>query len=277
MQKSRDMIRELTDKRCVVTGAGSGIGRAVAIDLAARGALLALSDINDKGLAETREQIGASDNRHRYDRLDVSDRDGVDRYAAMLRDGWGAADFLFNIAGLSRIGEFSETPAASFDKVMDVNFYGTVDMCRAFLPQLLQTRGAITNISSVFGLIGFPGQAHYCASKFAVRGYSETIAMELAPKGVCVTCVHPGGVATNIVRDAERDALSHTAASREELDQKFDKAARTSAQSAARTIVNAAAKGRRRVIIGADGHVISIIQRMFPRRYASVLGRLTEP
>lgn len=268
------MKRDYEGKRCVVTGAGSGIGRAIALDLAGRGAQLALSDINEEGLAETRALIGAGDNKHRYDRLDVADREGVERYAATMRDGWGTADFLFNIAGLSRIGEFSATPTASFDKVMDVNFYGTVDMCRAFLPQLLQTRGSITNISSVFGLIGFPGQAHYCASKFAVRGFSETIAMELAPKGVSVTCVHPGGVATNIARDAGLDALPETMASREKFYKKFDKAARTSPQSAARTIINAAAKGKRRVIVGADGHAISVIQRLFPRRYASLLPRL---
>ncbi len=276
MQKPPVMKHEYTDKRCVVTGAGSGIGRAIALDLAGRGALLALSDINDDGLAETRELVGAPDNRHRYDRLDVSDRDAVDRYAADIRRDWGAADFLFNVAGLSRLGDFAATPSASFHKVMDVNFYGTVDMCRAFLPQLLETKGGVVNISSVFGLIGFPGQAHYCASKFAVRGFSETLAMELAPKGVSVTSVHPGGVATNIARSAELDALPDRIESREKFDKKFDKAARTSPESAARTIINGAAKGKRRVIVGADGHVISVVQRLFPRGYAWLLPRLID-
>ncbi len=264
----------LSDKRCVVTGAGAGIGRAIALDLAGRGALLALSDVNEDGLNETRALIGAADNRHRYDRLDVAERDAIEAYAAQLRDQWGAASFLFNIAGVTRIGEFAATPTASFDKVMDVNFFGTVDMCRAFLPQLIETKGAITNISSVFGLIGFPGQAHYCASKFAVRGFSETLAMELAPKGVSVTCVHPGGVATNIARAAELDDLPDNFKSREKLDRKFDKVARNSPESAARIIINGAARGKRRVIVGADGHFISIVQRLFPRGYASVLPRL---
>ena len=268
------MKRTFADKRCVVTGAGSGIGRAMAKDLAARGAMLALSDINEAGLAETRGIIGA-DNRHRYDRLDVADRDAVDRYAADLGRVWGPIDFLFNVAGLSRVGEFAATPAASFDKVMTVNFYGTADMCRAFLPQLLETGGNITNISSIFGLIGFPGQAHYCASKFAVRGFSETLAMELAPKGVSVTCVHPGGVATNIARSAELDALPDNFESREKLDQKFDKAARTSPESAARTILNGAAKGKRRVVVGADGHFISIVQRLFPHSYQRLVTMIT--
>ena len=268
------MNSEYAGKRCVVTGAGSGIGRAMARDLAARGAVLALSDINEAGLAETRALIGAADNRHRYDPLDVADRDATNRYAADLASHWGAADFLFNVAGLSRIGDFAESPAAAFDKVMDVNFYGTVDMCRAFLPQLLETSGSITNISSAFGLIGFPGQAHYCASKFAVRGFSETLAIELAPRGVSVTCVHPGGVATNIARAAELDALPDKFKTREKLNKKFDKAARTSPESAARTIINGAAKRKRRVIVGADGHFISLFQRLFPRGYQWAVAKL---
>jgi len=267
------MKREYADKRCVVTGAGSGIGRAIALDLSARGALLALSDIDEAGLGETRGLIGPADNRHRYDRLDVADRDAVTRYAAEIGAEWGAADFLFNVAGLSRIGDFAGTPTASFDKVMQVNFFGTVDMCRAFLPQIVETRGSITNISSIFGLIGFPGQAHYCASKFAVRGFSETLAMELAPLGVSVTCVHPGGVATNIARAAELDALPDGVKSKEKFEKNFDKVARTTPESAARTITDGAAKGKRKVIVGPDGHAVSILQRLFPRGYQSAVAR----
>ena len=256
-----------SNKRCVVTGAGSGIGRAIARDLAGRGAVLALSDIDEEGLAETRALIGAGDNRHRYDRLDVADRDAVDRYAGELAAHWGKADCLFNVAGLSRIGEFADTPAASFDRVMDVNFYGVVDMCRAFLPQIAETKGAIINISSIFGAIGVSGQAHYCASKFAVRGFSESLAQELAPKGVSVTSVHPGGVATNIARNAETDALPAGFKDREKVNKRFEKAARMPPEKAARIIINAAAKRKRRVMVGADAHVISAIQRLFPTRY----------
>ena len=157
---------------------------------------------------------------------------------------------------------------------MNVNFYGTVDMCRAFLPQLVETKGAITNISSIFGLIGFPGQAHYCASKFAVRGFSETLSIELKPKGVSVTCVHPGGVATNIARSAKLDALPPGLSSREKFDKNFDKAARTTPESAARTIINGAAKGKRRVLVGPDGHAVSLIQRLFPSTYQTFLASM---
>lgn len=269
------MKRDFEGKNCVVTGAGSGIGRAIALDLTGRGAILALSDINEEGLNETRELIGPASNTHRYDKLDVSDAQAIDRYALSLRDHWGASDYVFNVAGLSRIGDFEQTPKSSFEKVMDVNFYGVVNMTRALLPQLIETKGGIINISSIFGIIGFPGQAHYCASKFAVRGFSETLAMELAPKGVRVTSVHPGGVATNIARSAELDGLPGGTKSREKMDKEFDKAARTNPQSAARTIINGAARGKRRVIVGADGHFLSLMQRLFPTGYQWAVAKAT--
>lgn len=270
------MKYDYSNKHCVVTGAGSGIGRAVALDLAARGAVLALSDINAEGLEETRRLIGAADNRHRYDQLDVADRAGVNDYAATLSENWGAADYLFNIAGLSRVGEFTQTSAEAFDKVMDVNFRGLVDMTRAFLPNLMKTKGGVINISSVFGMIGFPGQAHYCASKFAVRGFSEALTMELAPHGVRVTSVHPGGVATSIARSAELDGLPAGVKSREKLDKNFDKVARTSPESAARTILDGAAKGKRRVIVGPDGHFLSWLPRWFPTGYQWAVKKLSK-
>ncbi len=268
------MNHSFAEKRCVLTGAGSGISRAIALDLAARGAVLALSDIDENGLDETRALIGAADNRHRYDRLDVADRNAINGYAADLAANWGAADYLFNVAGLSRVGDFTDTPAASYDRVMDVNFHGLVDMTRALMPQLLETKGGVVNISSIFGVIGVPGQAHYCASKFAVRGFSESLAQELKPRGVAVTSVHPGGVATNIARNAEIDALPPGTANREKFVKRFDKAARTSPEKAARIIIEGAAKRKRRVMVGADAHLLSLIQRLFPARYQRLIARV---
>ena len=267
------MKRDFDGKNCVVTGAGSGIGRAIALDLAARGAVLALSDINEAGLNDTRQLIGAASNLHRYDRLDVADAPAIEAYAATLGEHWGATHYLFNVAGLSRLGDFSDTPKASFEKVMDVNFFGVVNMTRALLPQLIASKGGIINISSVFGLIGFPGQAHYCASKFAVRGFSETLSMELASQGVSVTCVHPGGVATNIVRDAKLDALPADTQSREQLNKRFDEVARTSPAEAARTIIEGAAKGKRRVVVGKDARFLSFLQRLFPTSYRTLVAK----
>jgi short-subunit dehydrogenase len=267
------MNHSFADKRCVVTGAGSGIGRAIARDLASRQAILALSDIDEDGLGETRNMIGAADNRHRYDTLDVANRNAVNAYAADLAANWGAADYLFNVAGLSRVGEFTATPADAYDRVMAVNFKGLVDMTRAFTPQLLETKGGVVNISSIFGMIGVPGQAHYCASKFAVRGFSESLAQELAPHGVAVTSVHPGGVATNIARNAEIDALPPGTASAEKFVNRFEKAARTSPEKAARVILSGAAKRKRRVMVGADAHGLSAIQRLFPTGYQWLIAK----
>lgn len=259
-------------KVCVVTGAGSGIGRALARLLAARGARLAISDIDPQGLAETERLIGGEgSNRIRADILDVSDAAAIERYAPTIRESLGAADYLFNVAGLSRIGAFKDTPLASIEKVMDVNYWGVVRMSKAFLPQLLETRGGLVNISSIYGVIGVPTQSHYCSSKFAVRGFTETLAAELMDDGVRVTCVHPGGVATNIARNAVVDALPPTASSAAEVAANFDKIAITSAEDAAETILNGAAKGRRRVMIGRDARLISFIQRLFPASYMKII------
>lgn len=263
---------------CIVTGAASGIGRAVAINLARQGASVAISDVNDVGLEETRRLMGDhSSNRIRVDRLDVADPAAINRYADAVKESLGDADYVFNIAGLTRVGRFDETPLSSFEKIMDVNFWGVVRMTKAFLPQLTTTKGGVVNISSLFGLIGFSGQAHYCASKFAVRGFSETIAQELAEKGVRVTSVHPGGVDTNIVQNAVVDVLPSDLKEKGEMEQRFKKAAITTPERAAEIILNGAARGKRRVLVGGDAKMLSFIQRLFPESYWSkislVLGR----
>lgn len=269
------MNQPFKDKVCIVTGAASGIGRAIAVNLARQGAAVAISDVNDEGLSETRRMMGEpASNRIRVDRLDVADGDAIVRYAAATKEGFGNADYVFNIAGLTRVGSFEDTPLSSFEKVMDVNFWGVVRMSKAFLPQLLATKGGLVNISSLFGFIGFGGQAHYCASKFGVRGFSETIAQELADKGVRVTSVHPGGVATSIARNATIDAMPAAYADRRELDDRFDRAAITSAERAAEIILDGAARGRRRVVVGRDAKIVSFIQRLFPESYAEKLAML---
>lgn len=263
------------DRVCVVTGAASGIGRAVAISLAGQGAAVAISDVNEAGLEETRRMMGErSSNRIRADRLDVADADAVIRYADAIRESLGAADYVFNIAGLTRVGSFEESPLSAFEKIMDVNFWGVVRMTKAFLPQLVATKGGVVNISSLFGFIGYGGQAHYCASKFAVRGFSETIAQELAEKGVRVTSVHPGGVATSIARNAAVDAMPAQYKEKRELDERFDKAAITSPERAAEIILDGAAKGKRRVVVGRDAKIASFIQRLFPESYPDKLAAL---
>lgn len=264
------MHETFKDKVCVVTGAASGIGRAIAIRLARAGAAVAVSDINDDGLRETRALMGEpSSNRIRVDRLDVGDAEAIIAYADAVRSSLGDADYIFNIAGLTRVGSFEATPLQSFEKIMDVNFWGVVRMSKAFLPQLISSKGGLINISSLFGLIGYGGQAHYCASKFAVRGFSETLAQELADKGVRVTSVHPGGVDTAIARNAAIDALPTHYADKGEIEARFKKAAITSPEKAADIILEGAARGRRRVVVGRDAKIVSFIQRLFPESYAT--------
>lgn len=268
-----DLSQTFSGKICVITGAGSGIGRALAVALNNCGAHLAISDIDDAGLAQTAAMIGES-NHVMAGPLDVADADAIAVYANDVKQAMGNADYIFNVAGIARVGTFDETPLSSFETVMDVNFYGVVRMSKAFLPQLKETRGGLVNISSIFGIIGFPGQAEYCAAKFGVRGFSETLAIELEPHGVSVTSVHPGGVATNIARNAKVDAMPPHGKSRDVMDEEFDKAAITSADEAAQIILTGTAKKKRRVIVGKDAKMVQLIARLFPSRYFNILRKL---
>lgn len=261
-------------KICVITGAASGIGRALAVRLGAAGAMLALSDFDAEGLAETVRLLdGTNSNSILVDHLDVSDAEAIAAYAPRVQASLGAADYVFNVAGLTRMGSFDQTPLASMEKIMDVNYWGVVRMCKAFLPQVKRTKGGLVNIASIFSIIGFPGQTHYCASKFAVRGFSETLAQELADDGVRVSVVCPGGVATNISRNAKIDALPDGVQSREQANARFDKAAITSAADAAQIILDGAAKGKLQILVGKDAKRVSLIQRLFPQRYVKILAR----
>jgi NAD(P)-dependent dehydrogenase (short-subunit alcohol dehydrogenase family) len=268
-----DFRKTFEGKVCVITGAGSGIGRALAQALCGAGAHLALSDINTGSLEETRAGLPPS-NRVITGELDVSSPADITAYAAHVLSALGPADYVFNVAGVARVGAFDVTPPESFETVMNINFYGVVRMSKAFLSQLKQTRGGLVNISSIFGIIGFPGQAEYCAAKFGVRGFSETLAIEMEPHGVSVSSVHPGGVATNIARAAKVDAMPAHGLSREEMDAEFDKAAITTPEAAARIILTGTAKRRRRIIVGKDAWLVQLIQRVFPESYSRVMRRL---
>ena len=256
-------------KVCVITGAASGMGRELARQLAAQGAVLAISDRDEAGLDETRKMIDAG-NRILVDVLDVSDKQAVLDYPAKVEAALGAADYVFNNAGMARVGDVMNTPLESIEQVMDVNFWGVVRMTKSFLPQLLQTKGVVTNISSVFGLIAYKGQAHYCASKFAVRGFTETLALELEDTGVGVCCVHPGGVKTNIARNAVVDFIPE-GQSKSQMDEDFDAVAITPVDKAVEIILNGTVKRKRRIIVGKDAKLMSFFQRMMPVSYQKIL------
>ena len=251
-----------------VTGAGSGIGRALARELAARGAHLALSDINEATLAETVmlcEAAGAAA-KITSQRVDVADRGAVYAWADQVVADHGHVNLIFNNAGVALAASIEAMSYEDFEWLMSINFWGVVHGTKAFLPHLKAAgEGHVINMSSVFGLISVPGQAAYNAAKFGVRGFTDALRMELElnPCGVSCTTVHPGGVKTNIARNARVDpsvaaTLSHPDAAADE----FDKMARTTPQSAARQILLGVTRDRRRVLVGPDAAVIDLVSRL---------------
>ncbi|GAA6151472.1 SDR family NAD(P)-dependent oxidoreductase [Pseudoteredinibacter isoporae] len=265
------MIR-FKSRLAVITGAGSGIGRALALALAKEGASLALADINEDSVAavaQEAEAAGAPSAKHWV--LDVVDENAWLAFADEVEQALGMADLLFNNAGIARVGRFEHTESPAFQKVVDVNFWGVVYGTRAFLPQIKLRQGVFVNISSLFGLIGVPGNTHYCASKFAVRGFNESIRQEFAEFGVHVASVHPGGVSTNIANSAEFDEGNE---SREELLKRSnEKFLVMPPEKAADIILTGVRKRKHRILVGNDAKILSFFQRLLPASYPKVLKR----
>jgi len=269
------MSKKLHGKRAVITGAASGIGRELALTLAAHGVNLALSDVNEDGLDETKALISAvSSVDVRTHIFNVADESAVFSYADTLFEEIGDIDILINNAGFSRVGTFAHIEISSLKDVMDVLFWGTVYMSKAFLPALTRKKGHLINISSLFGYIGFPGQTGYCAAKHAVKGFSETLSMEMKEVGVTVSSVHPGGVKTNIMRNAIIDEMPIGVKSKSSMEKRFDSIALTTAEKAAQIIVKGIISKRERIIVGKDAVLLTILQRLMPSAYKKHVGRL---
>ncbi len=270
---------DFRDAVAVVTGAGSGIGRALALGLAARGAHLALSDINADSLSETQKMLEAFDVKNRIDVLDVSQKDAMFAYAQMVQDHFGQVNLVFNNAGYALNGEFERTGLDDFKRQMDVNFWGVAYGTKAFLPILQEADwGHITNISSLFGLIAAPGNSAYNASKFAVRGMTECLRIELKQSGSSVSCtsVHPGGVKTNVVRNAVSGRGNSFTGGRtkEEMVQNFDQLAKTTSEKAAEIILRGTERDKMRVLVGMDCAIVDKVQRLFPTGYFTIMHRV---
>jgi NAD(P)-dependent dehydrogenase (short-subunit alcohol dehydrogenase family) len=266
-------MKTLKDKVVVITGAGSGIGRALAIEAAERGASLALTDWNEAGLKETAGLVASA--RVITAQVDQRDEAQVGAFAARVERELGGANVVVNNAGVSLSDTIGSMKRSDFEWVLDVNFWGVVRGTETFLPQLLQKDDAhVVNISSVFGLIGVPSQSAYNASKFAVRGYTEALRQELFGTNVHVTCVHPGGVKTNIVRNGRnvRNAFGQVT-THDKMSRMFDAAARTSPKEAARIIWSGVLHNDARVLVGPDAHVIDWVQRLFPTGYPRIFQR----
>ena len=276
-------MQQFQGKVAAITGAGSGIGRGLAHELARRGASLALSDIDDAGLAETVALVeqSAGDRgsvKVASAHVDVTDRTAVDAWATSVVEEFGQANLIFNNAGVALSANVGSMSYDSFRWLMDINFWGVVHGTLAFLPHLKASGdGHVINISSVFGLLGIPSQSAYNSAKFAVRGFTDALRTELDIErcGVSATTIHPGGIRTNIARNARFEFADHEEAiDAEQAAVDFEKFTRTTPDRAAQLIIGAVEKNKRRALIGPDAHVFDAAARISPRGAQWALGKL---
>jgi short-subunit dehydrogenase len=265
----------LQGSAAAVTGAASGIGRALALEFAARGCDLALADVDEAGLESVSKEIAAAHGRRvTTQRVDVGDPQQIETFAQSAAASFANLNILVNNAGVALRGNFDEYDQAQMEWLMGINFWGVVRGTRAFLPHLKRRPIAhIVNISSIFGIVAPAGQSAYCSAKFAVRGFSESLRHELAmsKSPVRLTVVHPGGIATNIARRAPAGSHLLNPMSAEEVGARFAKVARTSPQAAAQRIIRGIERNEPRVLIGADAKLMDIVQRLRPVTYWSLL------
>jgi len=260
----------------VVTGAGSGIGRALAQQLAAAGSGLALADIDEAELRQTAQSLGKSSALVTTHVVDVAKEESVRDFASEVSARHGRVTLLINNAGTSLHGDFDEISLEDFRWLMDINFWGTVYGVRYFLPMLkCEPRAHIVSLSSVFGIIAPAGQVPYAASKFAVRGFTEALRHELQGSTVCVSCVHPGGIRTPIARHSRLGAGT-SAAKREENIARFERLARIPPEKAAAVILRGVERRSPRILIGVDAYQIDVLQRLRPATYWKAMAKRYE-
>ncbi len=258
-------------KVAVITGAGSGIGRALALELAGRGARLAVSDVDGAAAERVAAACAQRSARARGYALDVSDRAAVFAHADAVRADFGTVNLVVNNAGVAMHKNVLATSIEDYEWIFSINFWGVLYGSKAFLPHLVASGdGHLVNISSLFGMIGVPSQSGYNATKFAVRGFTEALRQEMLVAGhpVGVSCVHPGGIRTNIARSArtgDRDP--------EEMASSFEQVARTSPEAAARIILRGVVRGRPRILVGADARALDLLQRVAGSGYQALVAR----
>lgn len=259
-------MRHFTDRVAVITGAGSGIGRALALELADLGARLALSDIDEVAVADTAARCEKAGAQAKSYRLDVADRAAMTAHADAVAAEFGQVNLVVNNAGVALVATVEEMSYEDLEWIVGINFWGVVHGTKAFLPHLIASGdGHLVNVSSVFGFVGVPTQAAYNATKFAVRGFTEALRQEMlvAKRPVQVSCVHPGGIRTNIARDA-RDTTGRDPHQRA-VD--FAKIARTTPEDAATIIVQGIRRNKPRILVGPDAYVFDAVPRLLGARY----------
>lgn len=266
-----------------ITGAGSGMGRELAIHLAKMGCHVALSDINPEQLAATKQLLANYDVNVTMTVLDVSDNKAVEAWADSVMSDYGKVNFIFNNAGVALYSTVEGSSISELEWVMNINFWGVVYGTKAFLPLIKNSvkksqfgeHGHIINISSLFGLTAQPSQSAYNSSKFAVRGFTESLRQELNIQncGVSATCIHPGGIKTNIANSARGNESIHDIgmSTGPKAIRSFNKFLKFDANEAAWIILQAAATNQQRCLIGNDAKMIDAIQRVFPSHYSQVL------
>lgn len=257
-------MKNLQGKTAAITGAGSGIGRALAVSLAGEGCNLALADVNAEGLRETNGLINGGGKVSTHT-VDVSMRDQVFKFAEEAARHHGGVDIIINNAGVV-LGDFLDTvPIEDFEWLMGINFWGVVHGTMAFLPLLKQRpEGHIVNLSSINGILPNPNNGPYCAAKFAVKGYTETLAQELNGTNIGVSCVHPGGIKTSIARNARINRTMFSVTKDQATRLYEDELFRTTPDEAARIIIDGIKKNRRRILVGMDAKAIDLLVRLLP-------------
>lgn len=276
-------MKDFKNKVAAITGASSGIGRALALELSARGCHLALSDVNRAGLTETAQLVSESSSvKVTTQVVDVAKRQAVHNWAGKVAAEHGAVHLVFNNAGVALGSTIEGADYDDLEWIMNINFWGVVHGTKAFLPYLrVAGEGHIVNVSSVFGIIGVPSQGAYNATKFAVRGFTEALRQELDIDGgsISATSVHPGGIKTNIAQAARiADNMDGVLGGKSEADGKaaFEKLFITTPESAARTILKGVRRDSRRVLIGPDAHAIDAMARLLPSHYQWLVGMGTK-
>ncbi|MFC9980455.1 SDR family NAD(P)-dependent oxidoreductase [Gordonia sp. NPDC127522] len=268
-------MKDFRGKVVVITGAGSGMGRDIAVKLARRGARLAISDVTPDGLAVTEKLVTEAGAEVHSQLLNVAEREAVLTYADTVAEHFGVVNVVFNNAGIAHHGEIERTEFKDIERVMDVDYWGVVNGTKAFLPHVIASGdGHIVNTSSLFGLLAEPGQAAYNSAKFAVRGFTEALRQEMiiAKHPVEVSCVHPGGIKTAIARNATTSGDHDQKATAEFFDRYL---ARMTSEDAAEVIIEGVRKNKARILVGTDAKILDLSVRLVASKYQWVSAKLT--
>ncbi|MGK5091162.1 SDR family NAD(P)-dependent oxidoreductase [Deltaproteobacteria bacterium TL4] len=269
-------MRSLKGKTAVITGVASGIGRELALQLAQKGCNLALADIDTSGLEATRKEVSQNSIKVSAHPLDVSKKEAVYQFAEEVIDQHHDVHLVINNAGVAVAQTIEDVSYEDFEWLMGINFWGVVYGTKAFLPHLKEQEEAhIVNISSIFGIVAVPTMAVYNASKFAVKGFTESLKQELKGTSVKVSCIHPGGIKTRIAHNARAyKSIDGKSRDSKSFATSFDNATMTSAEDTAKKIIKGITREKERILIGPDAQAMDLIQRLFPETYGNIINRL---